>query len=236
MGKLIDLTGQTFGLWTVLFRAPSKKGETMWWCECGCENKTKRIVSGRNLRNGKTKSCGCIGKNSEYLIKDLTGERFGKLVVLKRVGSQNSHATWLCKCDCGNTTIVAGNHLTCGNIKSCGCTRESHGELKIKEILENNNINFEQQKKFENCKDIRVLPFDFYIDNKYLIEFDGEQHFKPVEHFKGEEGYKIRQEHDEIKNQYCKDNNIPLIRIPYTHLNDLCLEDLLLETSQFIII
>ena len=53
MGKLIDLTGQHFGRWTVIEKAPSKNKETMWLCECNCEKHTRRIVSGRNLRNGK---------------------------------------------------------------------------------------------------------------------------------------------------------------------------------------
>lgn len=66
-----------------------------------------------------------------------------------------------------------------GNVSSCGCLR-SKGEEKIKKILEENNIKFKQQYKFNNC----IFPdtkypaiFDFYVENKYLIEYDGEQHF-----------------------------------------------------------
>ena len=74
----------------------------------------------------------------------------------------------------------------------------------------------------------------------YIIEFDGEQHFEP-ERFnnisieQAKENFIKVQAHNKYKNQWCKNNNIPLIRIPYTHLNKICLEDLLLETSQFII-
>ena len=82
------------------------------------------------------------------------------------------------------------------------------------------------------------MKFDFYVNNAYLIEYDGEQHFIPSSFggsLSGKERLKIQKEYDNIKNKWCKDNNIPLIRIPYTHYNDLKLEDLLLETSQFII-
>ena len=70
----------------------------------------------------------------------------------------------------------------------------------------------------------------YYVNNKYLIEYDGEQHFKKDSIF----NYEYTHKHDLMKTQWCKENNIPLIRIPYTHYNDLCIEDLLLETSKFI--
>ena len=73
---------------------------------------------------------------------------------------------------------------------------------------------------------------------KYGIEYDGEQHFhykNSANTWNNEENFKRTQENDSLKNQWFKDHNVPLIRIPYTHLNDLCLEDLLLETSKFII-
>ena len=79
-----------------------------------------------------------------------------------------------------------------------------------------------------------LLKFDFYVNNQYLIEFDGEQHF--THHNSGwsnENNLKNIQQRDNIKNQWCRDNNIPLIRIPYWHLKDLCIEDLLLKTSKF---
>lgn len=68
---------------------------------------------------------------------------------------------------------------------------------------------------------------------KYLIEFDGIQHFQSVNYFGGEDGFIKTQKRDAFKNQWCKDNNIPLIRIPYTHLKDICIEDLKIETSKF---
>ena len=131
--------------------------------------------------------------------------------------------------------IIQIKNLVNGHICSCGCLSSSIGELTIKKLLENNNILFKQQITFENCKNKHLLPFDFYVNNKYLIEFDGIQHFQPVEHFGGIVEFKERKQNDEIKNNYCKINNIPLIRIPYTTLKTLQLEDLLLETTQYLI-
>ena len=82
--------------------------------------------------------------------------------------------------------------------------------------MENNNINYIPQKRFKDCKDNKPLPFDFYLPILNIcIEYDGEQHFKSKEHFGGEQGFLTRQKHDQIKTDYCKNNNIPLLRISY---------------------
>ena len=89
----------------------------------------------------------------------------------------------------------------------------------------------------KNSYNERHYFYDFGILDEnnvlqYLIEFDGKQHFTS-DGWDGEIGLQRNQEHDTYKNQWCKDNNIPLIRIPYTHYKDLCLEDLLLETTNW---
>ena len=104
----------------------------------------------------------------------------------------------------------------------------NHNELTEKVSMVDSE--YEIEKKFATCIDQRYLPFDFYVDNKYLIEYDGKQHFDKESIF----DYEYTHKHDLIKSQWCKDNNIPLIRIPYTHFDNLCLNDLLLETSNFI--
>lgn len=169
-------------------------------------------------------------------IRDLTGQRFGKLTVLE-IASHNP-IKWKCQCDCGNYVEVASTSLLKELTQSCGCSK-SRGETKIIQILQENKIPFEYQKTFSSCKikDTQTKArFDFFIDNKYIVEYDGEQHFSysdfgwnTKEHF---ERIKYR---DFCKNQWCQENNIPLIRIPYTHYNDLKLEDLLLDTSSFVV-
>jgi len=78
------------------------------------------------------------------------------------------------------------------------------------------SINFTQQKKFKECKDKKVLPFDFYLnDLNICIEFDGKHHFCKYEYWGGNSKLEYTQKHDQIKNIYCKENKIKLIRIKY---------------------
>ena len=164
---------------------------------------------------------------------DITGQQFGLWEVLYKTNRRNAGGVvyWHCKCKCGQEKDVLGTSLRSGRSLSCGLhSNISKGNTKIAEILDEANIFYETEKKFNSCKDKKQLPFDFWIDNKYLIEYDGEQHFKQDSIF----DYEYTHNHDLIKSQWCKENNIPLIRIPYTHYDNLKLEDLLLETSIFI--
>lgn len=245
--KLIDMTGWVMkehgvpnSRLTVIERVENKGKKVMWKCKCSCGKET--IINGHSIRTGQILSCGCLRneKVAKAIVVDLINQRFGKLTVIEKTDKRGSDGSiiWKCRCDCGNECEVNGNYLKNGDTKSCGCIK-SKGELKILQLLKDNNIIFNQQKTFENCRfpeTNRLAFFDFYIDNKYIIEFDGEQHFKSGSEngWNNEENFKKTQERDKIKNQYCFDHNIPIIRIPYTHLNELCLEDLLLETSKFI--
>jgi len=112
------------------------------------------------------------------------------------------------------------SHLV-GN--GCPTCSESKGELIVTKILNTLEIQFVREKKFEDCNNLkvgrscRILPFDFYLPEfNTVIEYDGEQHYEPVKRFGGEERLKKTQINDEIKNKYCKDNGIKMIRIPYT--------------------
>ena len=92
----------------------------------------------------------------------------------------------------------------------------SKGEYKIEKVIRDLSIPFYKQYSFKDCKNINKLKFDFYIP-KYncCIEYDGEQHFKPITFFGGEKQFNKQQQRDKVKNQYCLNNNINLIRIPY---------------------
>lgn len=121
---------------------------------------------------------------------------------------------------CGQMWEVRPYHFI-GNSSRCPYCFESKGEQKVKKYLENNNIYFTIQEKFDNCRNIKLLPFDFYLPNcNLLIEYDGEQHFKPtnfggISDKKALKNFNQTKQNDQIKNQYCKDNDIPLLRIPY---------------------
>lgn len=239
------LEGQQFGRLTVQYRCNFFKGRAHPWhciCECGQEVD----VSTHNLVSGKTKSCGClqkekasqIGKKTidnarQYHIDQLLGKRFGRLLVIENTYQVKNHTyVWKCLCDCGNITYVRTTDLTKGNTLSCGCLI-SKGQAIIEKILLENNIIFQKEYICYNAEKQYEQRFDFYVNNEYFIEYDGIQHFQEVKYF--QTSLKEQQIKDVYKNQWCKANNIPLIRIPYTHLNNICLKDLLLETSDFII-
>ena len=218
-----------------------RNGRIIWHCKCDCGNEVD--VRALDLTGGHTNSCGCL-HNQQFANlnkKDLTGLRFGKLVVIEEMQERDSsnHILWKCQCDCGNIKIIPTNYLTSGDTASCGCLNSSKGELKIRQLLTENNIPFIEQKSFENCvfpNSLAKARFDFYVNNLYLIEYDGEQHFKYRGDFwNTKEHYEQTIEHDKFKNNWCKENNIPLIRIPYTYYSSLTLKDLILETSQFLL-
>lgn len=232
-----DLTGNKYGKLTVLNKYKTINREIYWTCQCDCGNVIN--IRGITLTRGDTKSCGCLRKEIISSIKtiNLIGQKFGKLTVIKDSGKRSNYKSiiWICQCECGNICEVDGANLRSGHTQSCGCLL-SQGELKISQLLNSQNITFNTQKSFSNCyyeDATRPCRFDFYVENHYLIEYDGQQHYFPVELFGGNEQFQIQQERDMYKNQWCKDNNIPLIRIPYTKLDTLCIEDLLLETTQF---
>lgn len=124
------------------------------------------------------------------------------------------------RCSCGNvyTTSLACYELGVQQCFSCSC-KESTREREIRNILESNKIDFIQEKKFKDCKDILPLPFDFYLPNYNLcIEFDGQHHYEPIF---GVKHYESTSKHDAIKNEYCENNNIHLLRIPYWDGNNI---------------
>ena len=239
MSKCIDLTGQKFNYWYVLKRVEnSKDGRARWLCRCKCGK--EKIVDGKSLRSGHSKSCGCYKSKviSKIKSKDLTNKRFGLLVAIEKIEGlkSGSNNVWKCKCDCGNFTQVSSNHLLQGNVQSCGCVK-SRGEQVIAKLLLQNNIPFSREKEFKTCvfkESGYPAKFDFYVNDSYLIEYDGEQHYSHHNSGWSNENNLIKnQTHDMIKNEWCKSNNITLIRIPYTHLQNLCIEDLVPETSKY---
>lgn len=108
---------------------------------------------------------------------------------------------------------IAGGHL---RGQECPFCKSSKGEKIISEFLLSNNILYTPQYSFYECRYKNPLEFDFYI-HKYniIIEYDGIQHFKPIEFFGGEKAFQDRILKDKIKNEYCLNNNIHLIRISY---------------------
>ena len=252
MSKLIDLTGQDFGYWHVIQRAENRAdGRAYWLCKCTACGKEKE-VAGAHLRAGRSTNCGCVRmeKMRQSCIKHEEGKTYGYLYVnrmaLEEEKPRNDRAGiyWVCTCkNCGKQNVVIfGDYLRNGDTMSCGCIT-SKNENKIAEMLRNANIHFKQQYTFEDLSTTETvhgrLKFDFGIFNNnillYLIEFDGIQHFKYNNNsdWNTEEKYKRTKERDSIKNKYCFQNKIPLIRIPYNEQYNL--NDLKLETTRFLL-
>lgn len=240
-----DLTYKKFNHLTVLGKGPGHTAlgghkTSQWWCICDCPCHNIILVRTSNLTSNNTKSCGCqnnqkrkerIKKAVEACKLDLTNKIFGELTALEpteqRIGNS---IVWKCQCSCGKIYYAPANQLNAKRIESCGCVLDSKGVKKIKKILDENNISYTTEQTFPDCKfeDTNASArFDFFIENKILVEFDGIQHFyeRDTNYFK--DSLKKRQAHDEYKNQWCKNHNIPLIRISYKDLDNITLDLLL---------
>lgn len=239
VGRPIDNTiqiGQKYGKWTIKEFKGILNEHASYLCECECGY--QKIIAGSSLKNGETKSCiNCSTKGR----LDIKGQKFGKLIALEPTDKRyNSFVVWKCLCDCGNICEVSLGHLKMGNVKSCGCLGQSYGEFNIQQLLNENNISYTFQKTFKKCYSNKNYPlkFDFYIEDKYIIEFDGEQHFKyryenNYHGWNNKENYLETHQNDLIKNKYCFDNNIPIIRIPYDA--EYTINDLKLEITRFLL-
>ena len=241
----LQLKGQKFGFWEVLEKdeqLSKEKHQSYWFCKCSlCEQISS--VRGSALTGGHSKKCNNC--NLHQVNTDETGNEYGKLKVLSFSRSKNNRKMWLCKCQCGNLIEVSTTDLRNGSVQTCGkCPeRQSRGEQIIKEILIASRIPYIQEHTFDNFfYDNGYKPrYDFYIPSrKYIIEYDGKQHFEYQNSPKTWNTYEQvlkTQKQDKIKNYYCFDNNIPIIRIPYTKsLDEINIFDLIPETSNFLIL
>lgn len=236
-----NISGQIFGSLKALSINEEKtkeenqkraRGDTWWNVEC---QKCGRITCFPLdwLIRGACTSCGHCG--------DIEINRiYGGIKVLNhniersKVEKRNFYNV---EClNCGRVFTTRQDRIL-SHLSSCGCLL-SKGQILIAELLKENNISYVEEKWFNSLKSTAggALRFDFYLpEENVCIEFDGEQHYKMVNYFGGEKEFLKRQENDKIKNEWCKENHIPLIRIPYTKLNSLAIEDLLLNSSKFII-
>ena len=123
------------------------------------------------------------------------------------------------------TKVISAERLLHHNVRSCGCETGSIGENIIYTYLEDHNINFDSQKRFDDCKYKQFLPFDFYLpDYNVCIEYQGEQHYKPVDFSytpteeskqKAIKKFEDGQKRDRVKKDYCKEKGIYLLEISY---------------------
>lgn len=216
----------------------TKNNKSIFKFLCDCGNTV--ISSAYNVKSGHIKSCGCqmketIHKKYEEAWNSFIGTKVNFLTATKFVGTKNGKAMFEFECECGNKVILSAYTVRSGKTKSCGCIGRSYGEAYISKLLNNSNILYKKQQSFgdlyaEDTK--RPLYYDFAILNENneivrLIEYDGLQHFQPVDRFGGEEKFARCQYLDNLKNQYALSHNIPLVRIPYSKRDSMTLDDLL---------
>lgn len=142
-------------------------------------------------------------------------------------------AYWICPIDRNHSPYPARIGSRTKKIPTgCPICKESKGEKRIREFLIKHLVPHKQGYPIDDCRNKKSLPFDFVIWGKNqkiitLIEFDGIQHYKPIDQFGGEEAFQKTKYNDAIKTKYCKDNKIPLIRIKYTKFHQI--EEILIE-------
>jgi ribosomal protein S27E len=130
------------------------------------------------------------------------------------------YISYICK-DCNSKNIVNIQGLLKLIHRCTVCNPISSMENIIKKYLTSHDIKFCHQHRFDECKNVVPLPFDFFLPEfNILIEADGAGHFRPVQfggmsNVKAEEAFNKIKINDEIKNKFAKDNNIKLLRISY---------------------
>ena len=227
-----NIIGKKYNHLTVLEKSEKRIGGKIGYkCQCDCEKKTILYVSKTDLENNHTTSCGCARR--KYKIGDIISNK----QIIGYIGSKNNngHYYYKVKCLlCGREYEAIGQNLE--KTVGCGC-QKSIGEFNIIQILQQNNIKYYKEYCFPNS----LLRFDFALldkdNNIYrLIEFDGEQHYEQNIKNSGwntYEKYQYTLKNDLKKNQIAKDNNIPLVRIPYWERDNITLK-LLLEDKYLI--
>ena len=178
----------------------------------------------------KKKGCPSCGNNSSSVKQKSNTKEFIEKANIKhnncynysKVKYINSTTKVIIICPLhGDFKQIPNNHLIG---KGCPVCKQSKGEKKISQYLDRYNINYETQKSFEDLvgNNKKRLKYDFFLnDYNCLIEYDGKQHFEVVNYFGGLDGFNKRKLLDEKKNDYSKQNNIKLIRIPYWDIKNI---------------
>lgn len=190
----------------------------------------KGFVTYSGLRQGKGMSLFDIRINKKYYIYNVNiwAKNNGIEAICTGFSKKEFTRQGLeFKCSCGNKFETSISSFQNGKIRCDNCAKSiSRYENEFKKFLEDKNIKFIYQYSLNQCRDILPLPFDFYIvKDNFLVEIDGEGHYSPcnfnqISNKKAQDTFMITKKHDEIKNNFCKDNNIPLLRIPYYAFKD----------------
>lgn len=128
---MTDLTGQKFGKLTVVRFAEKRGKAAVWECQCDCGNTV--MAYGTNLTSGQATQCADCRHAAQII--DLTGQRFGKLTVVRMAERRGGRVYWLCRCDCGNETIAAAGNLRSGSVRQChDCRMKQQGDTRREDL------------------------------------------------------------------------------------------------------
>ena len=226
-----NIIGKKFNHLTVIEKTEKRSGgKIVYRCICDCEKQSEVFTTKTDLENNHTTSCGCSKR--KYSIGNIINNR----EIIGYVGSKYNDGHYYYKVKC---LLCNREYETLGqNIEktfSCGC-QKSLGEFNIIQILNKNQIKYIK----EYCFSDSLFRYDFAIlnDNKEiirLIEFDGEQHYEQNVKNSGwntQEKYQYTLNNDLLKNELAKNNNIPLVRIPYWERDNITLEMLFSDKYQ----
>lgn len=182
-----------------------------------------------HIKRGQHFSVFSNNYNEEFILYNARKciENNGYNVIIKSIdNSKYYRGRFNCICRCGREftspkfSLLSGDKIVC---EYCAKSISKY-ERMVRDLLDNENIKYIAEYSYHDCRDIAALPFDFYVNGK-LIEIDGEGHFKPcnfnqISHEDAKKTFEITKHHDLIKNNYCKINNIPLLRLNYKEMKD----------------
>lgn len=251
-GKSQFEIGDSYNHLIILGRAKNavKYNNTYVYAICDCPEHNIIRVQLNKLKNNNTTSCGCEHKKaaqkqgkSTYI--NMLGAIIGDFKIIKKTEERDSESVvWLGQCiHCGEYRKITQrnmkNNITHPNICSCQKVKGSSYEIKVSQILKENNIFFKREQTFYSFiyKDTNRHPrFDFFLpDFKCLIEVHGKQHYIQGNGYMKNENLEKRQFRDALKVNWALQNNYYIIIIPYDQINNITILDLLPNTSKFLI-
>jgi len=194
--------------------------DTVWWICSTCKYEWQCFIPNRTRKKYGCPACAgriatkeiSFAKYHPNLVKEWHTKNKIKPTDIRPKSAKK--VWWICS-NCSHEWRTTPGKRSIG--QGCPICSISQGEKKIKEYLDQNEFEYKQEYRITECKNEKPLPFDFvvFLDNIVLIEYHGKQHYKSVPYFGGNKHFTLRQKCDKIKQDYCKNHNIPLIIIPY---------------------
>jgi hypothetical protein len=186
-----------------------------------CKSHGEFLITPKNHLSGQgcTKCAGVYKRTNSEFISESNLVHKNKYDYSKTNYKNNRDKVTIICPEHGEFNQNPKDHLSGHGCKNC---LSSKGEMFLEDILTTLGLNYKRNHIFEGCNGISggVLPFDFYLyDKNIVIEFDGIQHFKPVEIFGGKSVYDIQIKNDRIRDEWCSNNGIKLIRIKYNEVD-----------------